>query len=247
MQIRSATNAGVPPLDFLASHQAQCMPAAIAGKCEFRHNDVLAQITMSSLCRLQWIAVVAFVGGLLACGGKMPATHYYALDLPAPSPAEARLEHTAVLMPVRAGQVIGQGRIVYRQSPEEVGFYEYHRWAEDPEDSVASALIREMLARGTFSTVVPFDGRTKADFALRAELRRLEEIDYGGPVRAVFEISLELVNAGTQAVDWSSTVSITEDVPLSEVRSVVSRMSAAARQGIQQLSEQLDRHLRSGD
>ena len=57
----------------------------------------------------------------------------------------------------------------------------------------------------------------------------------------------KLVNAGTQAVDWSSTVSITEDVPLSEVRSVVSRMSAAARQGIQQLSEQLDRHLRSGD
>lgn len=176
----------------------------------------------------------------------MPATHYYALDLPSPPPAAERLDHTAVLMPVSVGQVIGQSRIVYRESPEEVGFYEYHRWAEDPEESVASALTREMLARGTFATIVRYDGRSEADFALRPELRRLEEVDYGGPVRAVFELSLELVNAGTEMVDWSSAVSITEEVPLSEVRSVVSRMSAAARQGIRQLSEELDRHLRSG-
>ena len=207
---------------------------------------MLAQITMRFAIWLQWVTVAAVISSCLACGGKMPATHYYALDLPAPPPAGERLEHTAVLMPVGIGQVIGQGRIVYRESPEEVGFYEYHRWAEDPENSVASALIREMLARGTFATIVRYDGRSKADFVLRPELRRLEEIDYGGPVRAVFEISLDLVNAGTEMVDWSSTVSVTEEVPLSEVRSVVSRMSEAARQGIRQLSEQLDRHLRSG-
>ena len=207
---------------------------------------MLAQITMRFAIRLQWVTVATVISSCLACGGKMPATHYYTLDLPSPPPAAERLEHTAVLMPVSVGQVIGQSRIVYRESPEEVGFYEYHRWAEDPEESVASALTRAMLARGTFATIVRYDGRSEADFVLRPELRRLEEIDYGGPVRAVFEISLDLVNAGTEMVDWSSTVSITEEVPLSEVRSVVSRMSAAARQGIRQLSEQLDRHLRSG-
>ena len=201
---------------------------------------------MSIALRMQWITAIAVVCGCLACGGKLPPTHYYALDLPAPTPAAQRLEHTAVLMPIRVGQIIGQGRIVYRESPEEVGFYEYHRWAEDPEDSVAAALVREILARGTFATVVRFDGRAKADFVLRPELHRLEEIDYGGPVRAAFEISLELVNAESELVAWSSTVTVTEEVPLSEVRSVVSRMSAAARQGLQQLSEQLDRHLRSG-
>ena len=206
----------------------------------------LAQITMSWVFRMHWITAIALLAGCLACGGKVPATRYYALDLPTPSPSEARLEHTAILMPIRVGQVIGQGRIVYRESPEELGFYDYHRWAEDPEDSVASALVHEMLARGTFATVVPFNGRTRADFVLRGELRRLEEIDYDGPVRAIFEISLELVDSGTEMVAWSSTVSITEDVPMSDVRSVVSRMSAAARQGIQQLCEQLDRHLRSG-
>ena len=147
-------------------------------------------------------------------------------------------------MPIRAGRVVGQGRIVYRESPEEVGFYEYHRWAEGPEDTVGSALAGELLARGTFATIVPFDGRLEADYILRGELRRMEEIDYDGPVRAAVEIGIELVDAGTTRVVWSGAASVAEDVPTSDVRSVVSRMSAAAEQAIKQLAERIDGHLR---
>ena len=94
----------------------------------------------------------------MACGGKVPPTNYYALNLSAPAPAAAALEHTAVLMPMRAGRVIRQGRIVYRESPEQVGFYEYHRWAEDPADSVGQSLLRQIMALGTFASIAPFDG-----------------------------------------------------------------------------------------
>ncbi len=180
----------------------------------------------------------------LACGGAVPPTNYYVLDLPAPAPAAARLEHTAVLMPIRAGRVIRQGRIVYRESPEEVGYYEYHRWAEDPEDSVARSLRQQVLALGTFARVAEFDGRTTADYVLRGELLRLEEVDHGGGVRAAVEISLELVEAATARVVWAGTAETTEMVPASEMRSVVSRLSAAADQAIRQLSGELDRHLR---
>ena len=180
----------------------------------------------------------------LACSGVVPPTNYYVLDLPAPAPAAARLEHTAVLMPIRAGRVIRQGRIVYRESPEQVGYYEYHRWAEDPEDSVARSLRQQVLALGTFARVADFDGRTTGDFLLRGELLRLEEVDHGGGVRATVEISLELVEAATSRVVWAGTAEKTEMVPASEVRSVVSRLSAAADQAIRQLSGELDRHLR---
>ena len=199
---------------------------------------------MHSRLRLHVVAVVV-LGICLSCGAKAPPTHYYVLDLPAPAPASARLQHTAVLVPLRVTRVIGQGRIVYRESPEQVGFYEYHRWAEDPEDGVTRLLLRELMARGTFSSVVPFDGRTRADFILRGELRRLEEDDYGGPVRAAVEISLELVDAGTGRVTWSGASTVTEEVPASEVRSVVSRMGVAAGKSVRELSGQLDRHLRT--
>lgn len=195
--------------------------------------------------RLRRVAAAAIVVACLACAGKVPPTLYYVLDLPAPAPAADRLDHTAVLMPMRVGKVVGQGRVVYRESPEQVGFYEYHRWAEDPEDSVAEALLRELMARGTFESVIPFDGRTKADFLLRGEIRSLEEIDYGGPVRAAAAVSLELVDASTGRVVWSGAASRTEGVPASEVRSVVKSMSAAVREAIQQLSAEVDRHLRS--
>ncbi len=200
---------------------------------------------MSSAPRLRRIAVSAATVALLGCGGTVPPTQLYVLDLPAPPPAVDRLEHTAILMPFRASDVIGQDRIVYRESPEQVGFYEYHRWAEDPEDSIAESLTRELLSRGTFASVATFDGRTKADYILRGRLERLEEVDYGGPVRATVEIALELVDAGTARVVWSGTASKTEEVPQSEVRSVVSKMREAAEQSIKQLSSELDRHVRS--
>lgn len=179
-----------------------------------------------------------------ACGGAVPPTNYYVLDLPAPTPAAAPLEHTAILMPIRVGGVIRQGRIIYRESPVEVGYYEYHRWAEDPQESVSRALREQVLALGTFARLDHFDGRTAADYVLRGELRRLEEVDHGGGVRAAVEISLELVESATARVVWAGTAEKNEQVSASEVRSVVAGLSAAAEQAIRQLSGELDRHLR---
>ena len=190
------------------------------------------------------LAAAASLAAAIHCGGKAPPTLYYALDLPSPAAAADPLGHTAVLMPLRAGQVIGQGRIVYRESPEQVGFYEYHQWAEDPEASVSRLLLAELMARGTFASVVPFDGRTKSDFLVRGELRRLEEVDYDGPVRVAVEVALELVDAGSGRVVWSDSSSATEEVPSSEVRSVVARMGAAVERAVKELAAGLDRHLR---
>lgn len=189
---------------------------------------------------------VAVVASCLACGASGPPTRYYALDLPRSPPAAERLAHTAVLMPIRAGEIAGQGRIVYRESPHEVGFYEYHRWAEDPEDSLAEALASELLALGTFASVTPFDGRTQADFILRGELRSIEEIDYDGPVKARVKIALALVDAVTSRVVWSDSAEVDGVVAAAEVRSVVERLSASADQAIKRLASQLDSHLRSG-
>ena len=180
----------------------------------------------------------------LACGGAVPPTNYYVLDLPAAVPAAAPLEHTAVLMPIRVGGVIRQGRIVYRESPVEVGYYEYHQWGEDPRESVSRALREQVLALGTFARLDHFDGRAAADYVLRGELLRLEEVDHGGGVRAAVKISLELVESATARVVWAGTAEKSEPVSASEVRSVVAGLSAAAEQAIRQLSSELDRHLR---
>jgi ABC-type uncharacterized transport system auxiliary subunit len=181
---------------------------------------------------------------LFACGGKIPKTNYYMLDLPAPkvNPAET-LPYTAVIMPLSAPRMLSQDRIVYRETREQVGFYEYHRWAEDPRDVIQSALLEQLRARGTFSRVVPFDGRTRVDYIIRGSLDRLEEVDFNG-VTVQTKISARLIEAETNRVVWTGDAENSGEVTAGEVRSVVGRMSEAVQSSIQQLAAQIDAYVR---
>ena len=196
--------------------------------------------------KLRCLVGVAALTALLGCGGgKIPQTHYYTLSLAAPTPSSQRLEATGIVMPLRTTKVISRDHIAYRESREEVGFYEYHKWAEDPRSEIADALTKQLLARGTFSSLTAFDGRTTADYFVRGGLKRLEEVDYEPPVSAVVEIELELVDADTAKVVWSGVATKTGAVTSGDVRSVVSGLSAAADEGIRELVEELDSYLRS--
>ena len=43
-----------------------------------------------------------------------------------------------------------QGRIVYSQTPGEVGFYEYHRWAVDPGEAITTTIVEALRSRRSF-------------------------------------------------------------------------------------------------
>src|SRR5271169_3957273 len=76
------------------------------------------------------LAVGLLALALSGCGGKIPATHYYALKLTPPAPAVSDPKTTFVLdiEPFRASESLHDDRIQYYESPTEFGFYEYHRW-----------------------------------------------------------------------------------------------------------------------
>ena len=70
------------------------------------------------------------------------------LTLAGPSvPVALRIE------PFQTTGLLRQDRIVYRPSPVEVGFYEYHRWAERPNDTgYLGAGVTQLTGRaGAFS------------------------------------------------------------------------------------------------
>jgi ABC-type uncharacterized transport system auxiliary subunit len=139
-----------------------------------------------------------------------------------------------------------QDRIVYREGPSQVGFYEYHRWAEDPRTTILRAFLQQLTAKGTFGRVVSFEGRTNVDYVIRGRLEQLEEIDYGGGVSVQVKISAQLLDAGTNRPVWSDTADASNPVSTAEVRAVVEQMSAAVRATVGKLVEGIDTHLRSG-
>jgi ABC-type uncharacterized transport system auxiliary subunit len=191
------------------------------------------------------LPLIAFLA-MLGCGGKIPPTHYYALSLPpAPAPAAESLPYTLVVMPLRTSSMLTQDRIVYRPSPEEVGYYEYHRWAQDPRESVTNALIDKIRASGAFSSVARFDGRTRADYVLRARIDRLEEVDFEEGVKVYSGLSAELLDGATMRVVWEGSATSEAQVGNSEMQAVVRQLSEATGQTLDKLTQSLAESVRN--
>ena len=182
------------------------------------------------------VLMVTLLPLLYGCGRvRYPA--YYTLNLPAP-PDPSAAENVRTSIAVREFQSPGylrQGPIVYRTTPEEIGFYEYHRWAADPRTLVTSAVVDHLRASGQFSMVSMYDGRPNNDYVFSGRLEKLEEVDYQAGVKIEVAISAQITRVATGATVWSNAVSETRPVPQRNVPGVVSEMNRTVDLAINKL------------
>lgn len=182
---------------------------------------------------------------LLACG-KVRFPEYYTLALAATPPLQSNEGHALGVLQVREFETapyLREGRIVYRKSPTEVGFYEYHRWVIDPGTTVTSATVSALRSSGLFAQVDSGTSHVKPDFLLRGQLGRLDEIDYGGSVRVEVKLSAQLVNLRTASIVWSGEEAETAQVEKATVNSVVIGMSGAVQKCIDRLLADMQRQV----
>ena len=195
---------------------------------------------MSLQAKVRCLMLVSSVTAalLVSCTGKVRYPDYYKLAVAPTKQPPVTTVPSNVTVAVRRFETPGyvrQGRIVYRETPERVGFYEYHRWASDPGVAVTTAVIDSLRASGRFSSVTPYDGQEHSDYVLDGRIEKLEEVDYKSTVSVEVELSASLVNARTGAAIWSGSVAKTADVGSRDMNSVVSAMTEAADDGIEQL------------
>jgi ABC-type uncharacterized transport system auxiliary subunit len=162
---------------------------------------------------------------------------YYTLNLPAPpDPPPAENVHAAVaIREFRAPAYLKQGAIVYKPSPEQIGFYAYHRWATNPCEFLTNAVIERLRATGDFARVKPYDGRPDVEYVLSGRLDKLEEIDYAGGVKVEVAISAQMTNLATSATVWTNAVLEVGDVNNRDVAAVVSEMNRTMELAIKKL------------
>src|SRR4029077_16639150 len=124
------------------------------------------------------MALIALAG----CGGAVKYPNYYALHIPPPPdpPAQEGVRVSLAVREFRSPAYLHQGAIVYKPSPKQIGFYNYHRWAADPREVVTNAVTDRLRASGKFTQVKPYDGRSDVDYVLSGRIERLEEVDYEG-------------------------------------------------------------------
>ena len=170
---------------------------------------------------------LAIVTILTGCGGKIRYPAYYTLNLPAPPdpPAKENVRTSIAVREFQAPSYLRQGPIVYRSTPEEIGFYEYHRWAADPRTLVTGAVIDHLRASGQYSTVSMYNGRPDNDFIFSGKLEKLEEADYQSQIKVDVAISAQIISVKTGATIWSNAVSEVGTVSQRTVPGVVSEMN----------------------
>ena len=174
------------------------------------------------------ILPLGLLAALAGCGGKIRYPNYYVLSVPAPPSATTQARSTAGSVAVRefsAPRYLKEGSIVYRPSPEQVDFYNYARWAEDPRLAVTQAMAREIQARGLFDSVDVFDGRLTPKYMLTGTLDHLEEVDEGSKVSIKVGVSARLADAATGEVLWQGESTKVATLDQRSVAGIVSAMS----------------------
>ena len=99
------------------------------------------------------------------CMGKVRYPSHYTLSIAPPTGPDPRAPYWKGSVAVRRFETPmypRQGRIVYRESPDQIGFYDYHRWAADSGATVTAALssrfgsrTRSRLSRPTTVRTAP--------------------------------------------------------------------------------------------
>jgi len=189
----------------------------------------------------------AFLGALVLAGcGRVRYPTSYALNFPPPNPQAAPSNGTlgpVAIRELRCPEYLCEGRIAYRTSPEEVAFYEYHRWAMDPRQAITQYLEDRLRAQSLFNSVTVHERGSEAAYVLSGNIQRLEEVDHGRDVRAVCTISAQLLDTRTKSVVWSHTESETVQVEKRDIRGVVSSLSAAAQSAADRLLNSMTQEL----
>jgi ABC-type uncharacterized transport system auxiliary subunit len=182
--------------------------------------------------------VAVFAAG---CGSvRYPKT--YTLDLAPASAAAARPAARGALA-VRdfsCPDYLCDGRIVYRPTRTEVGYYEYDRWAMNLRRMITDSIAGRIRAGGVFASVESAKNAAGVTYVLTGAIERLEEVDDGRDVQAVVRLSAQLVDTRAQTTVWRHSETASEPVIKRDVSGVVGSLSMATQRAIDALIASLE-------
>jgi ABC-type uncharacterized transport system auxiliary subunit len=136
-----------------------------------------------------------------------------------------QIERRIAVQRFSADQTLVDDRILYRERPNELSFYEYKRWANPPVDIVTDYFIHRMKDSGDYLDVSPAKTAGASDLTLRGRLYHFEEVDRGKEVLASVAVELELTDNKTRASVWRGNAECTRPVADRDMGGVVTGIS----------------------
>ncbi|MEO7425974.1 MAG: ABC-type transport auxiliary lipoprotein family protein [Fibrobacteria bacterium] len=178
------------------------------------------------------LATAATALALTSCGffAKPQVTEYYVLDY-LPTPPKERLEkgpfpYVARVRDCNIAEAYRRSQIVYRQSANQMQFYNLHLWAVDPERMVNDLEVKHLKAANLFENLTRSVENYVPDFLLSCDIQALEEYDNKSQWYAHMAIEYQLENAKTNQIVWKKLFDVRKTVPQQEPVFIVRELSS---------------------
>jgi ABC-type uncharacterized transport system auxiliary subunit len=184
---------------------------------------------------LGWLVVASG-----ASCGRAPSLRYYTLRMPAPpaagDPTQRATSFVLGVEPFRGADVLRDDRILYYESPTQLGFYQQHRWAADPTVMLQELTQRRLQQTGVFAQVQSAPLREPVDYVLKGRVLSLEEVDYQGGVKGRVGLQLSLLRSRDHKVVWSAQRQVESGVREQGVVGVVNALDDAVNQILEEIT-----------
>jgi len=186
------------------------------------------------------VFVVVLLGG---CGAARPVRYY---QLTVPTMASGAVKPDSVPVTLLLGEIMTshlyrEDRIVYGNGPEQLGTYEYQRWAEPPTEMIQSILLRELRLTGHYRAVHYRRSNMKGDFALRGRLYDFKEMS-GASMSTRVTLEFEMRDLKNGATVWTHYFTHDEPAAAKDVPNVVAALDRSVQRGVKEVVESLDEY-----
>jgi ABC-type uncharacterized transport system auxiliary subunit len=183
---------------------------------------------------------------LAGCGAARPSK-YYQLTVPGDAAAGQALDPAPVTLLVgslQASHLYREDRIVYSSSGQQMGTYEYQRWAEPPTEMVEEVLLRELRASGRYRAVYAHRSNINGDFLLRGRLYDFKEVS-GSAMLARVTVEFEMRDLKNGTTVWTHYYQHDEPVNGKDVPAVVAALDKNVQGCVKEVLASLDQYLAS--
>lgn len=180
---------------------------------------------------------------LSGCGAARPSK-YYQLTVPSDSTASQSADPvtaTLLLGPLLASHLYREDRLVYSMGGEQMGTYEYQRWAEPPTEMIEEVLLRSLRTSGHYKAVYMHRSNANGDFALRGRLYDFKEVS-GGPIVARVTFDMELRDLKSGATVWTHFYTHDEPAGGKDVPSIVAALDRNVQAGVKEVLTGLEQY-----
>lgn len=193
------------------------------------------------LQRVCWVTVMAVLcATLIGCGAARPAK-YYQLTIPSSTAADPPSDVfpvTIVMGPLLSSHLYREDHIVYSSSGEDMGTYEYQRWAEPPTEMIQDILLRTLRSSGRYRAVYALHSSIRGDYLLHGRIYDFKEMN-GGAMAARLSLELELRDTRTGTTVWTHSYNHDEPVSGKNVSAVVAALDRNVQRATSEFSASL--------